>query len=278
MDELGMAQTTPSQPEIRDGERYQVRAVHRALDLLDCFTATEPELTLLQLADQTGLSTSTAYRLIQTLEGRAFVEHRPQTGRYRLGMSCLRLGGSVMAQLDVRERLRPLLTEVRDEYGETVHLAILDRNRMEVIYLDKLDGSLPIGMMSSRVGSRSPAYCTGVGKVLLAGGYPAAIRAFYAEQGLRRYTANTITDLEALLAALDTVRCQGYGVDNVEHEPGVKCVAVPVYDYTRGVACSVSISGPEARMDKHVAEEQLVQRMLQLARDASSALGYAGGV
>jgi IclR family KDG regulon transcriptional repressor len=278
MDEVGMAQTTPPQPEIHDGERYRVRAVHRALDLLDCFTVTKPELTLLELAEQTGLSTSTAYRLMQTLEGRAFVEHRPETGRYRLGMSCLRLGGNVMAQLDLRERLRPLLTELRDEYGETVHMAILDRNRMEVIYLDKLDGWLPIGMMSSRVGSHSPAYCTGVGKVLLAGVDPATIRAFYGEQGLCRYTANTITDVEVLLAALDSVRCQGYALDNVEHEPDVKCVAVPIFDYTGQTTSSVSMSGPEARMNLHICQEGLVERMLELADDASAQLGYTRGL
>jgi DNA-binding IclR family transcriptional regulator len=74
----------------------------------------------------------------------------------------------VIAHWDLRDRIRPLLAELRNECRKTVHLAILDRHRMEVVYLEKMDGLLPIGMMSSHVGGRSPAHCTGVGKALLA--------------------------------------------------------------------------------------------------------------
>lgn len=266
---------TPLQRESNQGERYQVRAVRRALDLLDCFTPTRPDLTLAELAEQTGLSTSTAYRLLQTLECSDYVERDPQSGHYRLGISCLRLGGNVMAQLNLRERLRPLLTELRNEYGETVHLAVIDRTAMEVIYVDKLDGWLPIGMMSSRMGSRSPAYCTGVGKVLLAAAEPAAVREFYSEHPPRRFTPNTITDLDMLMETLASILRQGYALDDVEHEPDVKCVAVPIYDFTGLATCSVSMSGPKTRMDLHIRDEGLVERMLKLAQDASAQLGYA---
>jgi IclR family KDG regulon transcriptional repressor len=266
---------TPLQREPNQGERYQVRAVRRALELLDCFTPTNPDLTLVELAEKTGLSTSTAYRLLQTLECCDYVERDPQSGYYRLGISCLRLGGNVMAQLNLRERLHPLLTELRNEYGETVHLAVMDRTAMEVIYVDKLDGWLPIGMMSSRTGSRSPAYCTGVGKALLATADPAAVREFYSEHPPRRFTPNTITDLEMLMETLASIGCQGYALDDVEHESDVKCVAVPVYDYTGLSTCSVSMSGPETRMDLHIRDKGLVERMLRLAQDASAQLGYA---
>ena len=272
-----MRETTVLQPTARGTGRYQVRAVRRALDLLDCFTPAEPELTLLQLAEQTGLSTSTAYRLVQTLELCDFVEHDGETGRYRLGLSCLRLGGNVMARLDLRDRLRPLLTALRDDCGETIHLAILDRSRMEVVYLDKLDGLLAIGMIS-HIGARAPAYCTGVGKALLAHVDPAVVAAFYREHSLRRYTPNTITDLEVLADSLARIRDRGYALDCLEHEPDVKCVAVPVHDYTGTVACSVSVSGPEARMDQHIEQEGLMERVLGVALDASARLGYAGGL
>jgi IclR family KDG regulon transcriptional repressor len=272
-----MTQATVLQPTARSTRRYQVRAVRRALDLLDCFTPAEPELTLLQLAEQTGLSTSTAYRLVQTLELSDFVEHDGETGRYRLGLSCLRLGGNVMARLDLRGRLRPLLTALRDDYGETVHLAILDRSRMEIVYLDKLDGLLAIGMIS-HIGARAPAYCTGVGKALLAHVDPAVVEAFYRENPLQRYTASTITDLDVLADSLARIRDRGYALDCLEHEPDVKCVAVPVHDYTGTVACSVSLSGPEARMDQHLEQEGLLERVLGLAREASARLGYAGSL
>jgi IclR family transcriptional regulator, KDG regulon repressor len=273
-----MRGTTRSRGGTQVSEPYQVRAVLRAMDLLDCFTPAEPEFNLAQLAERAHLCTSTTFRLLQTLEARRYVEQAPQTGRYRLGVACLRLGETAIVQLDLRDRLRALLLDLRNEYRETVHLAILDYHRMEVIYVDKLDGLLPIGMMSSRVGARAPAHCTGIGKALLAFAEPDVVVAHYRDYPLRAYTPRTITDLNGLLEHLAEIRRQGYALDNVEHEPDVKCVAVPVYDHTRVVACAVSISGPEARMDKHIAEQQLIERMLTLAQDASSQLGYSGGV
>jgi IclR family KDG regulon transcriptional repressor len=234
-------------------ESYQVRAVLRAMDLLDTFTPVEPELGLAQLADRANLCASTTYRLLQTLESRRFVEHDPQTGRYRLGLACLRLGEVAIVKMDLRERLRPLLLELRDDYREAVHLAILDLGRMEVSYLDKLDGLLPIGM----------AYAG-----------DAVVEAHYRETAPRIYTPSTIADWAALAAHLAEVRRVGYALDNVEHEPDVKCIAVPVRNHFGTVACSVSISGPEARMDKHIAEDGLVDRMLRLATEASSRLGH----
>lgn len=271
-----MQPTSLERAGTRGSEPYQVRAVLRAMDLLDCFTPAEPEFGLAQLAERAHLCASTTYRLLQTLESRRFVEQDPHTGRYRLGLACLRLGEIAIVQLDLRERLRPVLLDLRNEYCEAVHLAILDHHRLEVIYVDKLDGLLPIGMMSSRVGARAPAHCTGIGKALLAFAEPVAVVAHYRDYPPRAYTPRTITDLNRLLEHLSEVRRQGYAVDNVEHEPDVKCVAVPVYDHRRVVSCAVSISGPEARMDKRIAEEQLVDRMLKLASNASSRLGYTG--
>jgi len=272
-----MHEAAVERPATQASEPYQVRAVLRAMDLLDCFTPAEPEFSLAQLAERARLCSSTTYRLLQTLESRGYIEQVPQTGRYRLGLACLRLGEIAIVQLDLRERLRPFLFELRNRFRETVHLAILDSHRMEVIYVDKLDGLLPIGMMSSRIGARAPAHCTGVGKALLAYEDPAEVVAHYHEHPPTAFTPRTLTDLDRLMQHLADVRSQGFATDDVEHELDVKCVAVPVRNHTGAVACSASISGPEARMDRHIAEEQLVTDMLRLARDASRCLGYAGG-
>jgi DNA-binding IclR family transcriptional regulator len=262
--------------ETSSGERYQVRAVVRALDLLGCFTPREPELSLVQLAERSGLSLSTVFRLLQTLEGRGYVEHDLDTGRYRLGLSCLRLSETVIAQMDLRERLYPLLAELREECCETVHLAVLDSQRMEVVYLDKLDGLLPIGIMSSHIGGRAPAHCTGVGKVLLAFADPAKVLAFYRQHPPQRFTPHTITDLDALLTCLEDVRRLGYALDDVEHETDVKCIAVPVWSHTGAAVASVSVSGPRARMDGYLGQGKLAARMIALGADASQRLGYGG--
>jgi len=253
--------------------RYQVRAVERALELLEAFSVAEPEFSLTELSGRLGLNASTVFRLLATLQGRGYVEHSSENGRYRLGPACLRLGSVYLAQADLRRRLTPLLAALRDECRETVHLATLDRERMEVVYLEKLEGLLPIGLMGSRVGGRSPAYCTGLGKAMLAYEPPEAVEAFYQARGLRAYTPQTIATLEALSRELAEIRRQGYALDNAEHEPGVKCVAAPVWNHQQEVIGAISVAGPAERVERLIAEEGLIERVRIVAAEASELMG-----
>ncbi len=258
-------------------DRYQIRAVARALDLLTAFSTSDPELTLTELSSRRNLSVSTTYRLLATLESRGYVERNSQTGGYSLGVACLDLGAIFLSQLDLRERVLPLLEALRQECEETVHLAILDTDRMEAIYLEKLEGLLPIGMMGSRVGGRAPAHCTGLGKCMLAYLPEADVHDFYASAGLEPRTPNTITDLGELRLELMKTRERGYAIDDVEHEPDVKCVAAPVWNHRQVVVGAISVSGPERRIDRLMAEHDLVARVQRTAHEASIRLGYPAG-
>jgi DNA-binding IclR family transcriptional regulator len=257
----------------KSGQRYLIRAVERALELLKVFSTTEPELSLTELSNRLGLNPSTAYRLLTTLESHGFVEQNSQNGRYHLGVACLHLGSVFLSQASLRQQALPLLETLRNDCKETVHLTILDR--MEVVYLEKLEGLLPIGFMSSRVGGRSPAYCTGVGKALLAYEAPAEVRSFFSEQGLKRYTENTIVDVEELLTDLAEVRNRGFAIDNEEHEIGVKCVAAPIRDHQGKVVGAISISGPVQRINERIAEMDLVSKVINTSTEISARLGYS---
>lgn len=255
------------------GERYKIRAVDRALELLGVFSTAESELTLTELSNRLNLNPSTTYRLLVTLESRDYVEQNPESGRYRLGVACLRLGSVFLSQVDLRKRALPLLERLRDECKETVHLAILDRHRMEVVYLEKLEGLLPIGLMSSRVGGRAPAYCTGLGKSMLAYEQEEIVREFYAATGLQVYTPHTITSIDDLLRELSAIRKRGYAIDNAEHEPDVKCVAAPVWNHQHAVVGAISVSGPLERIDRLLAEHGLIEKLRETAREASTRMG-----
>jgi IclR family KDG regulon transcriptional repressor len=257
------------------GNRYQIRAVERALELLEAFSIAEPEFSLTELSGRLGLNASTVFRLLATLQGRGYVEQSPENGRYRLGSACLRLGSVYLAQADLRHRLTPLLVALRDDCRETVHLATLDRMRMEVVYLEKLEGLLPIGLMGSRVGGRSPAYCTGLGKAMLAHEPPGAVEAFYQTHGLRAFTPQTITTLEVLSRELAEIRRRGCALDNTEHEPDVKCVAAPVWNHRQEVAGAISVSGPDERIERLIAEEGLIEKVKAVAAEASALMGCA---
>ncbi|MCJ7619726.1 MAG: IclR family transcriptional regulator [Anaerolineae bacterium] len=249
--------------------------MERALDLLATFSTAKPEPTLTELGSRLNLSASTTYRLLVTLENRRYVEHKSQNGGYSLGVACLDLGTVFLSQLDLRDRVLPLLETLREECRETVHLAVLDSNKMEVIYLEKLEGLLPIGIMGSRVGGRAPAHCTGLGKCLLAYLPDPVVRELHSTNGMRACTPNTITDVEEFLLEMARIRERGYAIDNVEHEPGVKCVAAPVWNHRQTVVGAISVTGPEQRMNRLIAEGDLIESVLEAAQKASVRMGYS---
>jgi DNA-binding IclR family transcriptional regulator len=254
--------------------RYHVRAILRALDVLEAFSPARPTLSLTDVSEAIGLNPSTTFRLLATLESRGYVEHDAATGRYRVGVSILNPTSTFLAHLNVRERVYPYLVDLRDETRETVHLTVLDQRTMEVIYLEKLEGLQPIGLMSSRVGGRSPAYCTAVGKALLAGHDAAAIESFFARNGMAQFTARTITTVDALMTELDAVRRRGYAIDNAEHEDDVMCVAVPLRNHLNAAVAAISVSGPVERISRAIHEGGLVERTVEVGNLASRQLGY----
>ncbi len=257
----------------RNSKRYHIRAVDRALDLLATLSTSETELTLTELASRLGLSPSTTYRLLVTLESRGYVERSNQTGSYSLGVACLDLGNVFLSQVDLRERALPTMEALREEYKETVHLGILDASRMEVIYLEKLEGLLPVVMRGSRVGGRVPAHCTALGKCMLAYLPEEVVRDFYTDGGLAAYTPNTITDLNDLVQELRETSRRGFAIDHVEHEFGVKCVAAPVWNHEKVVVGAISMSGPANRMSKKRSLE-LGPLVREAVLEVSRRMGY----
>jgi DNA-binding IclR family transcriptional regulator len=167
----------------------------------------------------------------------------------------------------------PELEELRDDVKETVHLAILDQ--MEIVYIEKLPGLHPIGLMGSRVGGRSPAYCTGVGKVLLAYEKPQVVEEYFQNMELQRFTERTMTSFSKLSSNLASVRENGYALDHGEHEDQVRCVATPIFDINGKVIAGLSISGPADRMEPLEQQLDLIQKAKQTASNISLKLGYS---
>ena len=130
-------------------------------------------------------------------------------------------------------------------------------------------------MMGSKIGARVRADSTALGRCMLAHLPQQTVREFYAVQGLTARTPNTITDLDRLLEVLATVRQQGYATDHVEHELGVMCVAAPVWDHMNQVVGAISVSGPDDRMKRHIAEYNLVENLKTAAQEASRRMGHS---
>jgi DNA-binding IclR family transcriptional regulator len=251
-----------------NNDQYSVRTVCRAISILQAFIDGPGEYSLTDISRKARLNQSTAYRLITTLMDGGFLEQSPGNGKYRLGVSALALGDAYLRHNDLFQRAHPKLIELRDRCGETVHLTVLEGK--EVVYLDKLPGLHPIGLMSSRVGGRAPAYCTGVGKALLAFQTEKKIRSTYRSDTLIAFTPNTITSLDRLTEELAKIRVDGFALDREEHENGVACIAVPIFDQ-KGILAAISLSGPSDRIVKDA--PNLSQLAVGTAREISTLFG-----
>jgi len=252
-------------------DRYNIRSVERALRLLSVMSDGKSR-TLTELSEEIGINSSTTFRLLTTLACNNYVERDCQTIAYRVGIACLELARAYQESSDIRRVALPELESLRNETKETVHLAVLDK--MEVVYVEKLRGLHAIGIMHSQVGGRAPAYCTGLGKVLLAYTDPGLVRTYYTKTGLHRYSKATIHSVDALLAHLEKVRSQGYALDMGEHEAEVRCVAVPIFGMSGKVLATISVSGPASRMEPLETQTELIQRTRKAAYAISTRLGY----
>jgi DNA-binding IclR family transcriptional regulator len=252
-------------------DRYRIRALDRAIDILSVLADGKPR-TLAELSEDITLSSSTTYRLITTLAFHNYIERDEQTGKYTLGFACLELAQSYQINNRIRKVALPELEALRDQTAETIHLAILDH--MEVVYLEKLHGLHAIGLMSSYIGGRALAYCTGLGKVLLAYSDLDRVRTYFERVEFRRYTDTTIDSLDKLMRHLELVHRQGYAWDEGEHEPDVRCVAAPIFDLSGRAVAAISIAGPATRMEQSETKAELTSRVLQAASAISEKLGY----
>ncbi|WP_172620748.1 IclR family transcriptional regulator [Rubrobacter xylanophilus] len=248
-----------------------MRAVERASSILEALRICG-KATLHDLARRSGLPKPSAFRMLRTLENAGLVERLPDTDLYRLGVRCLILGQAYLEQTDLRAEARPILERLREEFDETVHLAVLD-GELRVVYLDKLETAHAVGLMMSRVGRTVPSYCTGIGKALLANQTGDPVSCLEENGMLLRYTPNTICDPHALRKELKSVRERGYALDLEEHEPGVRCVASPVFGPDGSVVAGISIAGPANRLPKKLLQGKLAEATMRAAREISYRMG-----
>lgn len=261
-----------AEPDVAKNPRYNIRVLDRAFRILSLLADGQPRV-LAEIAECIELNTSTTFRLLSTLTYYRYLKRNEKTGQYKLGLACLELAMGYTSSDNLREVALPELEALRDETKETVHLAVLDR--MQVVYIEKIPGLHAIGLMSSGVGRRAPAYCTGVGKALLAYQNEEHVREYYRKKGFLSFTSTTITDINQLQQQLHKVRSQGYALDNGEHEDEVRCVAAPIFDREGKAIAAISISGPALRMDPITENHELIERIVDTAAKISNQLGYS---
>jgi IclR family acetate operon transcriptional repressor len=246
--------------------RGTVQSVVRSLRLLEEIAASA-ETGLTDLTRRTGLSPSTAHRLLATLIECGYVVQGPTSNRYRLGHRVAALSGSIDDRLArLRAAARPAMLQLRDEYDETTNLSVLDG--LNLVYVDQLGSSRAVRMFM-RIGSHVPAYATGSGKALLAFSQASLLEDLYAQAPYEQFAPNTITTADRLREEFERIRARGYALDREEYDEGVVCVAAPIFNHAGGLG-ALSVSGPASRMyrlDLSFVGEQVATAALSISHD-----------
>jgi IclR family transcriptional regulator, KDG regulon repressor len=218
--------------------------VGKALDVLDRVAAFGRPVRFFELLDGSPFPKATLYRFLQTLTSQGMLSYDPDRQTYSLGLRLVRLAHAAWSHSALAQVARPFLDALSREAGETVHLAQLDHG--QVLYLDKRNSKDPIEMFS-QAGKVGPAYCTGVGKAMLAYLGEAELAPLLPQQSFHRFTPNTLTSAAALVAELARIRAEGLARDAEEHEPGIICIAAPILTRGGRVLGAVSVTTSTAR-------------------------------
>ena len=246
---------------------YQLQSLVRAVAVLELLGKSDVPLSLAEISQRMQVHKSTVHRSLMVLERIALIE-RTSGNQFRLGMKLYELGHRAVQQVDLRTRIRPYFQRLSSQLGETVHLGVLQKT--SVVYLDKAEPERHI-CLSSKTGSTNPAYCTSLGKAMLAYLPQDQVKDILDQVHFVRYTPKTICSRDELMRVLDRVRNRGFAVDDEEIEMGVRCVGAPILDDNNMPIAALSMSGPTARVRPQNAP-MIAERLIRCCAEVSASL------
>ena len=256
------------------------QSLERGLMVLSALSERQPVLGIADIARAVNLSKSTTYRYVATLTQLDYLNQDPDTKKYSLGSKAVDLGFAAINSMELTRIAARPLQALADDTGYTVSMVVLDGG--DIVYVDRRRSGrgADFGMeLNLHIGSRLPAYCTAMGKVLLAYRDQAALRAILDRTDLARRGPKTITAREQLMTALTRVRHSGLAVNDEELTPGLRALAAPVRDRSGAVVAAVGIVVNMATWNASI--EAIVARLEAPLRaataDISSHLGYRDG-
>ena len=249
-----------------------IASVIKAVEVMEELAGSEEGLGLTEISSRLNYGVSAAYHLLNTLRLCNIIEQDKKTKKYRIGIGLFRISSMSKRQNVLVNLAQPYLDKLRVEVDETSNLLVSDRT--EVVYIAQSE-STQLLKMFTQLGAKAPLYCTGGGKVLLAYKSPKLQELVLNKTSLKKFTKNTLFTIDDLLKEFETIKKQGYAVDNEEREEGVTCVAAPVFDCYSEVIASISISGPSYRL-KEKGLDSIIPNVVLAAKELSTRLGYAG--
>jgi DNA-binding IclR family transcriptional regulator len=257
---------------MKDPSEYNVRAVERALQILECFDDQHPERGISDIAQAVGLHKATAYRIVTTLANYGYLEWIAEDQKYRLGLELTNLGFKVVRRMDLRQEALPYMKELVQEWDETCDLSRFDQGKVFYVEVLRSNHALTI---SAAVGQRLPAHCTASGKLFLAH-LPVEEQNEILNHSLETYTDNTVTSPDKIRKQLEEIRDQGYAVDYEEYELGVCAIAAPIYNRKGILIAAIGSPSPISRMTSERITE-MATAFKEAAQAISHRMGYDHG-
>lgn len=246
-----------------------VSSILKVFNILNLLSE-QKEIGLAELSQRLMMSKATTYRFLQTLKTLDYVGQDGEWDKYYLTLRLFELGSKSLEYKDLVSIADKEMRAISEQTHEALHLGVLDENA--IIYIHKIDSDFNL-RMQSRIGRKNPLYSTGIGKVLLSGRDEMIIREVLKDVKFVKHTEKTLENVEQLFAELERVREQHYAEDNEEQEPGLRCIAAPVYDRLGSIVAGLSLSLPTIRFDEK--RKSYYVGLLQTAgKNISKELGY----
>ncbi len=246
---------------------YNIASLEKGIKILELLAA-HGELSVSEAARLMDTNRAGSHRFISTLKDLGYVEKNSHN-KYQPTLKILALSQKVADRFEIRRMAKPYMHRLSMMYKETINLGLF--KNQEIIHIDKID-SLEVLRMDSALGDKAPAYCTGLGKSILAF-LPDHELAHYLDTVERKPLApNTITDKAQFLAELARIRQNRYAVDDEEMTIGLRCIGAPIFDHNHYPAYAISISGPAMRLT-HRALEEMKSNILKVSEDLSLKMG-----
>ncbi|MEN6436520.1 MAG: IclR family transcriptional regulator [Anaerolineaceae bacterium] len=256
-----MEQTTPSK------NRKVIASVQNALNILNLFGEERSELGNAEIAKILNMDPGTVAGLVYTLKINKYLDQNPTNHKYRLGLKIAERALLLLNQMDLRKIAAPYLEELRECYGESINLGVLDNQ--EVVYIERLFGFHALGIRSE-LGKRAPIHSTALGKAIAAFLPEIDLNTLLKDYKFWPVTSHSITDRHRFDEELITVRNCGYAVDNQENELGGRCIGAPIFNHQGSPIAAVSMSIPIQRFpDEKIPEygQQVISTAAKISRD-----------
>lgn len=247
------------------------QSLKKALDILEVMVDLTAPARLQDIAQKADMSPSTVLRFLNTFIDFGYAKQDPDTSLYYLTLKLADLGNRNRINYPFQGSLRKYIKDIATHFNESSSLCIEDN--MQMVYIATEEGPSHMLQTLSRIGRIAPMHSTGVGKIFLTQYSDTKLDELVKKRGLAKLTEKTITSLPELKAEIEKVRKQGYAFDEEECEIGVRCVAVPIKEYSGKIVAAMSISAPITRLTYERTNE-IIKYLLDLSAQASAELGY----